>query len=155
MKRVLPRWLAALLLAAPALLTGCRLPPPCALPEGEPAPTQGRQVARPGLDAALRKCLDANGVRPADGEEGQVSAWEFYVVGDNSALPNAAKIGALLFFERVACDPCGEEQIVRALAAVLDPSTFAAAEFDAVEIPFLQEFLAALLDVRIGNQSQR
>jgi hypothetical protein len=72
--------------------------PPCSLPQGiERALAQSEQIALPGLDAQLHKCVRIElGAAPyaPSGHPG----WDGYLAGDPSALSNLEKAGALLFF---------------------------------------------------------
>lgn len=92
-------------LATPTLLVTACLAPPCALPEGLPLPLAQEQIAMPGLDSALRHCVVASYGDPPFEATG-LEDWDRFLAGDNSALSNEAKLGALLYLGGHA--PAGE-----------------------------------------------
>lgn len=78
------------------LAAGCT-PPPCSLPGGLVLPFETQQIDLPGLDAQLRRCVASVYDRVPYEPNGH-ETWDRYMAGDNSALSNEAKVGALLFF---------------------------------------------------------
>jgi hypothetical protein len=107
----------AFVVAVAGSLAGCR--PACELPEGEVLQYEARpQIARPGLDASLRKCLAVRGIGAGAVGRG-AEGWSRFVRGDGSALDNDAKLGALLVLRDHECPGCNVRQLARAVAASL------------------------------------
>lgn len=130
--------LAALLALLALVASGCR--PACELPEGQVLTRRpARQAAQPGLDATLRKCVHERGIRP-DGASDAASAWSRFLRGDGSALPNDAKIGALLFFRRHECRGCSGPRIAARVSDALSGDASSAS----LETRYLSVFRDAL-----------